>query len=300
MSQVAHICPQLANVGCKCRVHLGCPTLSPAGAPYLPVFGRCGILISTRWGRVPYPFARSWLMWGASTAYISGALPFRPQVPQSARLWQMWDLDFDSLGPGALPFRLLLAKGGVVFSSSIRSEPELPESCADNRSRMCPGDPEGPESRFGPHGVTYARPASRAVFSPNPEGRHWTPILIGIGIVIVAVAAIVIFNRQAKKSVPIPDPYAQKLQVSGVQISRANNFVGATVTYLDCRVTNTGDRTVTGARAELTFRNRLNEVVQKEVVPIRVLHTNKLGGYADAVDLSLAPFSQGRRRASGS
>jgi hypothetical protein len=79
-----------------------------------------------------------------------------------------------------------------------------------------------------------------------------------------------------------------------MQISRANNFVGATVTYLDCRVTNTGDRTVTGARAELTFRNTLNEVVQKEIVPIRVLHTNQLGGNEDIVDLSLAPLSPGQ------
>ena len=136
-------------------------------------------------------------------------------------------------------------------------------------------------------------------FSPfqTREERHWTPILIGIGIVVIVVAGIVMLNRQANKPVSVADPYAQKLQVSGVQISRANNFVGATVTYLDCRVTNTGERTVTGARAELIFRNTLNEVVQKEIVPIRVLHTNKLGGYEDAVDLSLAPLSPGQTQA---
>ena len=133
-------------------------------------------------------------------------------------------------------------------------------------------------------------------FSPfqTRQERNWTPILIGIGIVIVVLAGIAMFSRQARKPASIPDPYAQKLQLSGMQISRANNFVGATVTYLDCRVTNTGDRTVTGARAELTFRNTLNEVVQKEIVPIRVLHTNKLGGYQDVVDLSLAPLSPGQ------
>jgi hypothetical protein len=126
------------------------------------------------------------------------------------------------------------------------------------------------------------------------EERNWKPILIGIGIVIVVLAGIVVFSRQGRKQTSAPDPYAQKLQVSGVQISRANNFVGATVTYLDCRVTNAGDKTVNGAQAELIFRNTLNEVVQKEVVPIHVLHTNKLGGYQDVVDLSLAPFSPGQ------
>jgi len=133
-------------------------------------------------------------------------------------------------------------------------------------------------------------------FSPFQarEERNWTPILIGIGIVFIAVAGIVMLSRQARKAAAVPDPYAQKLKVSGMQVSRANNFVGATVTYLDCRVTNTGDKTVSGARAELTFRNTLNEVVQKEVVAIRVAHASKLGGYEDFVDLSLAPLAPGQ------
>ena len=136
-------------------------------------------------------------------------------------------------------------------------------------------------------------------FTPfqSREERGWTPILTGIGIVIVVLAGIVMLSRPGRKSAPAPDPYAQKLQVSGMQISRANNFVGAIVTYLDCRLTNAGDRTVTGARAELIFRNTLNEVVQKEIVPIRVLHTNKLGGYEDAVDLNLTPLSPGQTQA---
>jgi len=133
-------------------------------------------------------------------------------------------------------------------------------------------------------------------FSPfqTREERNWTSILIGVGIVVVVIAAVVVLSRQGTKPAAVSDPYAQKLQVSAMQISRANNFVGATVTYLDCRVTNTGDKTVTGARAELTFRNTLNEVVQKEVVPLRVAHVNKLGGYQDFVDLSLAPLAPGQ------
>jgi hypothetical protein len=136
-------------------------------------------------------------------------------------------------------------------------------------------------------------------FTPfqSREERNWTPILIGIGIVIVVVAGIVMLSRHGKKSASTPDPYAQKLQVSAMQISRANNFVGATVTYLDCRVTNTGDKTVARAQAELTFHNTLNEVVQKEIVPIRVLHTNQLGGNEDVVDLSLAPLAPGQTQA---
>ena len=54
------------------------------------------------------------------------------------------------------------------------------------------------------------------------------------------------------------------------------------------------NKTVTGGRAELTFRNTLDEVVQKEVVPMRVAHTSKLGGYEDYVDLSLSPLKPGQ------
>lgn len=133
-------------------------------------------------------------------------------------------------------------------------------------------------------------------FSPfqTRQERNLRPILIGIGIVVILLAGVVVLTRQGRKATSAPDPYAQKLQVSGMQISRASNFIGATVTYLDCRVTNTGDKTVIGAQAELIFRNTLGEVVQKEAVPIRVLHTNKLGGYADVVDLSLAPLAPGQ------
>lgn len=133
-------------------------------------------------------------------------------------------------------------------------------------------------------------------FSPLPprDARNWVPILIGIGIVLAVLAGIALFSRQGKKQAETADPYAQKLQVSEMQVSRANNFVGATVTYLDCRVTNAGDKTVIGAQAQLIFRNTLQEVVQKEVVPIRVLQASKLGGYADVTDLSLAPLAPGQ------
>jgi len=141
--------------------------------------------------------------------------------------------------------------------------------------------------------------------SPTPEPfslfqtrqeRHWTPLLIAIAVVVVLLGGLFMLSRQGTKPAITPDPYAQKLQVSAIEVSRANNFVGATVIYLDCRVTNTGDKTVTGGRAELTFRNTLNEVVQKEVVPIRVAHTSKLGGYEDYVDLSLSPLAPGQTR----
>jgi hypothetical protein len=128
------------------------------------------------------------------------------------------------------------------------------------------------------------------------EERNWTPLAIGLAVVLVAVGGFVLASRRGGGQGPAPDPYAQKLQVSAMLVSQARNFVGATVTYLDLHITNTGERTVAGGQAELTFRNRLDQVVQKETVPIRVLQPNQLGGYPDMLDLSVAPLGPGQTR----
>ena len=59
---------------------------------------------------------------------------------------------------------------------------------------------------------------------------------------LVLLAGLFLLSRHGTKTAIAPDPYARNLQVSAIEVSRANNFVGATVTYLDCRVTNAGTR----------------------------------------------------------
>jgi len=133
------------------------------------------------------------------------------------------------------------------------------------------------------------------VSAQTREERNWTPLLIGLAVVLVLIGGFVLISQRSRRQ-PTPDPYAEKLQVSAMLVSQARNFVGATVTYLDLHITNTGDRTISGGQAELTFHNRLDQVVQKETVPIRVLQANQLGGYQDSVDLSLAPLGPGQTR----
>jgi hypothetical protein len=128
------------------------------------------------------------------------------------------------------------------------------------------------------------------------QGRNWTPLVIGVAVVIVIVGGLILLGQRSRNQGPAPDPYAQKLQVSAMLVSQARNFVGATVTYLDLHITNSGDRTVAGGQAELTFRNRMEQVVQKETVPIRVLQPNQLGGYPDMLDLRVAPLGPGQTR----
>jgi len=118
------------------------------------------------------------------------------------------------------------------------------------------------------------------------------PILLGVALVVVVVGVIALLTRGSPKSATPPHPYAANLKVSDLKMSAAENFVGASVTYIDGIVTNTGDRTVTHAIVHVAFKNSLGEVAQAEDVPLHVLQTS--GPYPDAVDLSRSPLAPGQ------
>ena len=121
------------------------------------------------------------------------------------------------------------------------------------------------------------------------------PILVGMGLVIVVVGIIALFSRGQSKGSAAPHPYAANLKISDVKMSAAENFVGATVTYLDGTVANTGDKTVTHATVHVVFKDSLGQIAQGEDVPLHVLQTG--GPYPDAVDLSTLPLAPGQSTA---
>jgi hypothetical protein len=124
------------------------------------------------------------------------------------------------------------------------------------------------------------------------QGSSLRPILIGIILVGVVVAALALLLHTEKKTPAPPPAYAAFLKFSDLKTSAAQNFVGATVSYVDGTITNTGDKTVTHAAALITFKDAMGQVAQREEVPIRVLRTG--GPYAEAVDLTLAPLAPGQ------
>jgi hypothetical protein len=118
------------------------------------------------------------------------------------------------------------------------------------------------------------------------------PILLGVAMVVVAVGAIALLTRGSPRTTTAPHPYAANLKLSDLRMSAAENFVGASVTYIDGTVTNTGEKTVTHTVVHVAFRNSLGEVAQAEDVPLHVLQTS--GPYPDAVDLGLSPLAPGQ------
>jgi len=123
--------------------------------------------------------------------------------------------------------------------------------------------------------------------SPGP----WRAIVAGLAVVVIVVGLLVWLGGGNRSAPQVPNPYADKLQISNVKMAAAQNFVGGTVTYVEGRITNTGEKTVTGAVAEVIFRNSLGEVVQKEQIPIRVLVFQ--GPDRNILDLRSAPLKPG-------
>jgi len=137
------------------------------------------------------------------------------------------------------------------------------------------------------------------LFAPpkvETQERKWTPFIIGLIAVVVAVGILVVLTRNQGGNNAQVNPYAAKLQISNPTLSAAENYVGGTVTYLDVTLTNRGDKALTGASMKLVFKNTLNEVVQTETIPLHVLVENQMGGYPDLVDLSRSPIGPGQSK----
>jgi hypothetical protein len=133
--------------------------------------------------------------------------------------------------------------------------------------------------------------------APSPDQkRHWIPLLVGLVAVMVAVGAIVLFTRHKTEVGTQPNPYAEKLKLSAIKLSAAENYMGGTVTYLDFNIANAGDKALVGAAVRTQFKDSMGQVVQKETIPLHVLVENQLAGYPDLVDLSRAPIGPGQTR----
>ncbi len=130
--------------------------------------------------------------------------------------------------------------------------------------------------------------------TPQSEESSLRPILIGVVIVGVVVGLLALALRSEQPKPAEPPAYSASLKFSDLKTSAAQNFVGATVSYLDGTVTNTGDKTVTHAVVQITFKDDMGQTAQREELPIHVLRTG--GPYDEAVDLTMSPLAPGQSK----
>jgi len=132
--------------------------------------------------------------------------------------------------------------------------------------------------------------------SPASEERDSSQRIIFITVATVIVVAILaaFLLRGQPKSASGPPPYAASLKLSDFKMSAAENFVGATVSYVDGTVTNAGEKTVTHVVVEVHFKDDMGQLAQREDIPLQVLKTT--GPYPEAVDFSVSPLAPGQSK----
>lgn len=126
--------------------------------------------------------------------------------------------------------------------------------------------------------------------SPIAEERGSGTRIIVLAVVIVfgVVGALAFFLRGKPQNAAGPPPYAANLKLSDFKMSAAENFVGATVNYIDGTLTNTGSQTVTHVVVEVNFKDEMGQLAQREDVALKVVRSN--GAYPEPVDLNSAPL----------
>lgn len=137
-----------------------------------------------------------------------------------------------------------------------------------------------------------------AIFRENRPGRREFPLtaIVVSGAVILAVfAAILFFTRgrhQAGANVAQPlDPYAANLPLSDLSMSESTSLSGGKSTFLDGHIRNTGTGTVTGAVAQVFFRNDEGMPPAIATVPIALVRTRE--PYVDTEPISAEPLKPG-------
>jgi len=127
----------------------------------------------------------------------------------------------------------------------------------------------------------------------EPDSSRRT-IAIAVAVVIAVAVIFAFLLRNQPKTASGPPSYAANLKLSDFKMSAAENFVGATVSYVDGTVTNSGDKTVTHVIVQVLFKDSLGQLAQREDIPMQVLKTD--GPYPEAVDFSLAPLAPGQSK----
>src|SRR5213595_2483166 len=109
-------------------------------------------------------------------------------------------------------------------------------------------------------------------------------IAVAVTLVIGGALAAAILLREPPRQVKTPSPYIAQLKLSDFKMSAAENFIGATVSYIDGTITNTGDKTVTRVTVQVNFLDSMGQLAQQEELPLRLFRNN--GAYNEPVDLN--------------
>ena len=135
---------------------------------------------------------------------------------------------------------------------------------------------------------------------PDKEPRSLLPWAIAGTVVGLVLLVLLITGRQTASSNPggaglaPPDPYAKYLTISNLRMSESSTIIGASQTYIDGDITNTGSKTVTGVTVQVAFMDFTNRIGQKNTMPLMLIRTREPS--IDIEPVSAAPIGPGETR----
>src|SRR3954464_4062493 len=142
-----------------------------------------------------------------------------------------------------------------------------------------------------PDDAPQFEPQSRQIDDATPRG----PMIVGALVVLLALGALILAGRSARSTAASAvDPYVKNVQLSDFKLSQAENFVGGNVTYLEGKVTNAGNKSVSGAQVRIIFKNSLDEVAQSENLTLMVITARQ--PYIDTAPLNAQPLKPAESR----
>jgi len=130
--------------------------------------------------------------------------------------------------------------------------------------------------------------------TPVAEERDYSRLIIGAAVVVVigVMLALALLLHEPPKKVAAPSAYIGQLKFSDFKMSAEENFVGATVSYIDGTITNAGDKTVARVMVQVNFQDSMGQLAQREELSLRVIRSN--GAYNEPVDMNAAPLAPGK------
>ena len=140
---------------------------------------------------------------------------------------------------------------------------------------------------FSPEGPYPPSDAAR-----KPE-RKWQPWFVAT-LVIGGLLGLIFWLGRAPsltKNAGI-DPYANYLALTHLHVSRANNFAGHPLVYVEGTLENRGNRTVTSVNMQAFFANDMGDPPRMEQSPVALIRSRQ--PYVDTEPLSVDPLSPGK------
>ena len=154
-----------------------------------------------------------------------------------------------------------------------------------------PPSPDQPPPRQPTRHVLFNSPA------PRPAPSSLLPWIIAGGAVLLFVLALALFSHKPpsdRNALRPLDSYAPKLVFSALQMSESTSLSGGKSTFIDGRLRNTGDRTLTSATVQVLFANDETLPPQIETVPLALIRTRE--PYVDTQPIAASPLAPGDER----